>query len=1447
MTEQTSRLVIEISSEQAKKNAEELSKELVKIFTGGEKASDSTSKLGKTIQVTSNITQNFNTTVNNTTKAVEKQTQELAKQEKQVDKTGVAIKTLAGHLAAFITINSTIDKMDSYTGLQNRLKLVTNSQTELNRAMNDTFAIAQNTRQSWDSTAQIYQTFANNAKTLGLSMSQTAQLTETVSKAVAISGSSAASSEAALIQMSQAISAGVLRGEELNSVMEQTPGLAKAIAEGMGLTVGQLRSVAAQGKITSEELVKALTKSKASVDNLFSKTDITIGQSITLLNNELGKFVGEAGQSSGAAKTLADAIQLLSQNLGPLADGAMVVGIGYLTKSFLDKAVATRTAIAASVQHQTSMLAEQAATVELTGVEALRARQNVVLAAQEVRSAELALVNAKSKDTQALATQRLAAAEVAHNVALKDSTIATAQYTLAQDALNKSKALGSKLLTAIGGPIGALTLAAMGLAAGYTYLQKRADEANKKLAEQTEVANKTKEELLALQGVQKNGAKSDLEDAFRGQNKELKELNSLFNAHVIDLQNAYKGNVEIVEISNKVRQGVLSQEDAIKALNKLDFISPEQLKQLQKDNDLYREKLPVVQKVQEALKVFGIDAELAGNKASNSAKGFNDITKEAILTSDKVKNLSAEIQKFISSSLTSSMQNEERLKLYNQGLSKESADIILKAREAAGILGTDKQLPLGTLAILGRELLTTTEIKKVEEERSKSEKDRTEELKKQQRIQEQTIKSKTIDSVIARGEGNYNSFNKGKAGDSVGSKLNLVDMTVGQIRALQKNGSIFAAGKYQTIPSTLQGAIDAGIVSIAEKFNASVQERIVQQYLLTAKKDRGNIEDYIKGKSDNLTAANIDLSKEFASVANPLTGKSYYDGKAGNKASISVKDAQNALKASRELYAQAIASGKSAQEAWKAAFNSSISFVDGSKTQKDIDKYTKEQMDEAEQIQKTFRAKSIQDEQDFHDQLKKIRENSALSSDEKKSYEAQLTTRFEAQKKLNNLQQDYELNGYKYTESQKLQYTYDTNVLRLDAEGKYSDEVKAEYIKAYKELHSFELTAYKQLQLDKLNEFKASLEQQTGELQRAYFEVMAQNTMSQQQLAMWQFQNQYGSAVGGAHDSYQNSVKDINKKDDKDQYLIDAETRNEMLIAAQKNLEAQLLLIKMKGVEDERVLRQQQQISNLSTYGTMFGGMADLVKGYAGEASGAYRALFFAQKSFALAQAGMNVYKAASDAFANEPGTIWQKIGAATLATVQSGSLLSMIQAATPQGFATGGLFTGSGQVRGGGTETSDSINAKLSDYEFVTRAWAVKRIGVQNMNYMNRTGEMPYQREYEALKMQFLMPNKSEIVPAFKDGGLVGVSRMSNADVERRQFDSIQQNNSGSSAPTVNIYNSVSDKVGATTSWDGKELTVIIEDLKKQNEATMDRKIAQSWRDAERQGGALDRIKKGR
>lgn len=195
-------------------------------------------------------------------------------------------------------------------------------------------------------------------------------LTETVSKAVAISRATAEVADAALVQFGQALASGTLRGEELNSVMEQTPALAKAIAQGMGITVGELRSVAAEGKITSQEIVKALRNVESDIDALFDKTDITIGQSLTLLNNEITKFVGEAGKGSGAAQVLSGSIQVLSSNLNLLADGIVIAGIGLITRAILLKGAAVKEGIVstlasrqASITKAQAELSEAAATL----------------------------------------------------------------------------------------------------------------------------------------------------------------------------------------------------------------------------------------------------------------------------------------------------------------------------------------------------------------------------------------------------------------------------------------------------------------------------------------------------------------------------------------------------------------------------------------------------------------------------------------------------------------------------------------------------------------------------------------------------------------------------------------------------------------------------------------------------------------------------------------------------------------------------------------------------------------------------------------------------------------------------------------------------------------------------------------------------------------------------
>ncbi|MFV5555167.1 tape measure protein, partial [Acinetobacter baumannii] len=351
---QESRLVIVIDSQNAERNARNLGNELESIERKGEFAS------------------------------------------KSMDSLSVATRALAGYMAGLVTVSSAISKMDTYTGLQNRLKLVTNNQVELNKATEDTFRIAQKTYSAWDSVLQVYQRFSDNAKTLNLTMDDTARLTETVSKAVAISGASAEAADAALVQFGQALASGTLRGEELNSVMEQTPALAKAIAKGMGITVGELRSVAAEGKITSQEIVKALKNVQDEVDALFAKTDITIGQSLTLLNNEITKFVGEAGKGSGAAQALSGSIQLLANNLNLIADSAFAIGIGLMTKAVLTKTVAVQASIAASTKQVFATIAERNANIAA-------AKAEVESALAEAQSTQVTLTNIKATHAQIMA------------------------------------------------------------------------------------------------------------------------------------------------------------------------------------------------------------------------------------------------------------------------------------------------------------------------------------------------------------------------------------------------------------------------------------------------------------------------------------------------------------------------------------------------------------------------------------------------------------------------------------------------------------------------------------------------------------------------------------------------------------------------------------------------------------------------------------------------------------------------------------------------------------------------------------------------------------------------------------------------------------------------------------------------------------------------------------
>ena len=161
------------------------------------------------------------------------------------------------------------------------------------------------------------------------------------------------------------------------------------------------------------------------------------------------------------------------------------------------------------------------------------------------------------------------------------------------------------------------------------------------------------------------------------------------------------------------------------------------------------------------------------------------------------------------------------------------------------------------------------------------------------------IVNSAFGQIMKKAEGDYGVVNTGKRHGYKAARVNLEGMTVAQVMAAQARGDFNAAGRYQIIGSTMRDAAKTLGLSGNEMFDKSMQDRIFVEYLLKHK--RKAAWNYINGKSDDLHGAMLAVSQEWASFADPRTGKSYYSGDGVNKASVSVSQSAEML---RQLRAQ---------------------------------------------------------------------------------------------------------------------------------------------------------------------------------------------------------------------------------------------------------------------------------------------------------------------------------------------------------------------------------------------------------------------------------------------------------------------------------------------------------------------------------------------------------------
>ncbi|MEJ5862087.1 phage tail tape measure protein [Pseudomonas farsensis] len=326
-----------------------------------------------------------------------------------------AASTLSTALASAFSLHALYAASEAYTTLTSRMLLVTEGSAQLAAAQKAVFGIAQSSYQPLAATAELYQRIATNQKELKLSGEGVAGIVGTISKTMAISGASAASANAALIQLGQAFASGVLRGEELNSVMEQAPALAQAIAAGMGKTVGELRTLGQAGLLTADAVVKALQSQQQAVDELFAKTAVSIGNSLTALENSFTQVVGRLDQASGVSASISSSIVSASKALDGFTSNATTTAKTIQSFSSAAETLAyvfgARLALSGAQAASSFALATKASIQQAAALVATTAAQWGAVNADSAASRQ-ALETAKSRQADALALMERARLEV---------------------------------------------------------------------------------------------------------------------------------------------------------------------------------------------------------------------------------------------------------------------------------------------------------------------------------------------------------------------------------------------------------------------------------------------------------------------------------------------------------------------------------------------------------------------------------------------------------------------------------------------------------------------------------------------------------------------------------------------------------------------------------------------------------------------------------------------------------------------------------------------------------------------------------------------------------------------------------------------------------------------------------------------------------------------------
>lgn len=480
------------------------------------------------------------------------------------------LTTVAYSVGAALAVDKIVKYADAWTIAGNKIANYLKDGQNLADVQESIFQAANRTSIPLQAVASLYGRLEPATRGLISSGSELLKITETINKAFVVSGATAEEASSAVIQLSQALGAGALRSEEFNSVNEQGPRIMQGIADYMGVARGELKNLAAQGKITTAVVIESMRAMADSVDSEFSKMNQTFEMKGTQALNNLTKALGSNDDVKKAVSAIGDAMLSLSENIDSVVTAGEVLATVYGAKligaissaavATAKSAVASHSAAMAAVEETKAEVALATANMETARVRVLNQKATIsqiaaerahLASAQASLTAQLSAASTEKDRTairlqllkysqamitaanqEAAAVSRLAVVSGEASAAQRILSASTATAAATARAASASLSAASGVLGLIGGPAGLATIAAIGVYSLYQNMEegrKSSIEYGKSLDASTEALKKLTAAQAAAQAAQLERSIANQQNEVSALKKEVSDLSAEYD------------------------------------------------------------------------------------------------------------------------------------------------------------------------------------------------------------------------------------------------------------------------------------------------------------------------------------------------------------------------------------------------------------------------------------------------------------------------------------------------------------------------------------------------------------------------------------------------------------------------------------------------------------------------------------------------------------------------------------------------------------------------------------------------------------------------------------------------------------------------------------------------------------------------------------------------------